>query len=48
MKIEEAIAIQVEKVPPLSPSSNRTKKMWRLSSFSSQSSGPDVDLFEMD
>ena len=31
---------------PLEPSS-KTKKMWRPSSFSSQSSGPDVDLFEM-
>ena len=45
---EEPVAVQVDRVQPFSPPSNRSRKMWKPSSFSSQSSGPDVDLFEID
>jgi hypothetical protein len=41
-------SIELSEASPLKQSSNRAMKMWKASSFSSQSSGTDVDLFEVD
>lgn len=44
----EPVPIQIEETEPSGPSSNRMMKMWKAASFGSQSSGPDVDMFDLD
>ena len=41
-------SIELSEASTSAQSSNRAMKMWKAASFSSQSSGTDVDLFEVD
>ena len=41
-------SIELSETSTSAQSSNRAMKMWKAASFSSQSSGTDVDLFEVD